>query len=96
MSIHHSVILAPAITEKNTNLRSSENKYVFEVRRDATKLDVKAAVEAIFNVQVESVNTLIVKGKKKRQGHSVGYRSDWKKAFVKLAPGQAIDKFGEV
>ena len=96
MSIHHSIILAPSITEKNTNLRSDQNKYVFEVARDATKLDVKSAVESIFGVSVESVNTMVVKGKKKRVGHNVGYKSNWKKAIVKLAQGQSIDKFGEV
>jgi len=96
VSIHHSIILAPSITEKNTNLRSDQNKYVFEVARDATKLDVKSAVESIFGVSVESVNTMVVKGKKKRVGHNVGYKSNWKKAIVKLAQGQSIDKFGEV
>ena len=96
MSKHHSVIIAPSITEKNTNMRADQNKYVFEVKRDATKTEVKVAVESIFNVSVEAVNTMIVKGKKKRVGRSVGYASNWKKAIVKLADGQTIEKFGEV
>ncbi len=96
MSKFHSVIIAPSITEKNTNMRADENKYVFEVKREATKTDVKNAVESIFNVSVEAVNTMIVKGKKKRVGRSVGYAGNWKKAIVKLADGQTIEKFGEV
>jgi large subunit ribosomal protein L23 len=74
----------------------AEDKYVFEVDKRASKPEIKAAVENVFNVQVESVNTMIVKGKKKRVGRSVGYRPDWKKAIVKLAEGQSIERFGEV
>lgn len=95
MSKYHSILRAPSITEKNTMLRA-ENKYVFEVDKRASKPEIKTAVEKVFNVQVESVNTMIVKGKKKRVGRSVGYRSDWKKAIVKLAEGQSIERFGEV
>lgn len=95
MSKHHRILLAPSITEKNTMLRA-EDKYVFEVDKRASKPEIKAAVENVFNVQVESVNTMIVKGKKKRVGRSVGYRPDWKKAIVKLAEGQSIERFGEV
>jgi large subunit ribosomal protein L23 len=69
---------------------------VFEVLLTATKPQIKAAVEKLFSVSVLSVNTMVVKGKFKRVGKSAGYRSDWKKAIVKLAAGQTISKFGEV
>ena len=96
MSKFHSVIRSPSITEKNTALRSDQNKYVFEVDRMSNKKEIKRAVESLFNVNVESVNTMIVKGKRKRMGRFSGYRPNWKKAIVKLAEGQTIDKFGEV
>ncbi len=96
MSKNHSIIRYPSITEKNTNLRSVENKYVFEVAKDANKQQIKKAVEQIFDVSVEAVNTMIVKGKKKRMGRFSGYRSDWKKAIVKVKEGESIAKFGEV
>lgn len=96
MSRFHSVIRSPSITEKNTTLRSDHNKYVFEVKRESNKKEIKRAVESLFNVKVESVNTMIVKGKRKRMGRFSGYRPNWKKAIVKLADGQTIDKFGEV
>lgn len=96
MSIHHSIIRSPSITEKSTELRYSENKYVFKVAKSATKTQIKEAVIALFDVKVESVNTLVVKGKKKRMGRFVGKRADWKKAIVKLAEGQKIDEFGEI
>ena len=95
MSRFHSVIRSPSITEKNTTLRSDHNKYVFEVKRESNKKEIKRAVESLFNVKVESVNTMIVKGKRKRMGRFSGYRPNWK-AIVKLAEGQTIDKFGEV
>lgn len=96
MSKYHSIIRYPLITEKNTRLRETQNKYVFEVARDATKGEIKEAVEKLFNVTVESVNTMIVKGKRKRMGRFIGYKSDRKKAIVKIKKGQTIAKFGEV
>ncbi len=95
MSKYHSILRSPLITEKNTLLRG-ENKYVFEVDRRASKVDVRNAVQKIFDVKVESVNTIVVKGKRKRTGRFVGYRPDRKKAIVKLAEGQSIARFGEV
>lgn len=92
---YYSTIIAPSITEKNTILRE-ENKYVFEVDRKSNKAQIKKAVEGLFNVKVEAINTMIVKGKKKRMGRFSGYRPNWKKAIVKLAEGQTIDKLGEV
>jgi large subunit ribosomal protein L23 len=96
MSRYHAIIRYPSITEKNTILRSEENKYVFEVVKSAKKPEIKKAIEALFSVNVMAVNTMIVKGKKKRMGRNAGYRSDWKKAIVKVQEGQQIAKFGEV
>ena len=96
MSKYHSIIKYPSITEKNTTLRTDQNKYVFEVALDADKAEIKEAVQKIFNVDVVAVNTMVVKGKKKRTGRNVGYRSDRKKAIVKVKAGQNIEKFGEV
>jgi len=96
VSKYHSIIKYPSITEKNTALRAEQNKYVFEVALDADKAEIKEAVQKIFSVDVVAVNTIVVKGKKKRTGRSAGYRSDRKKAIVKVKAGQNIEKFGEV
>ncbi|MDR2578642.1 MAG: 50S ribosomal protein L23 [Chitinispirillales bacterium] len=96
MSKYHSIIRYPSITEKNTNLRSDQNKYVFEVAVNATKAEIKEAVQHLFEVDVEAVNTMVVKGKKKRVGRNVGYRPDRKKAIVKLKKDQTIAKFTDV
>ena len=96
MSKYHSLIRYPSITEKNTILRETQNKYVFEVKKDASKPDIKEAIEKLFNVNVEAVNTMLVKGKKKRMGRNIGFRPDWKKAIVKIKEGQSIARFGEV
>lgn len=96
MSVHHQVLRSPLITEKNTSLRATQNKYVFEVAKKATKVQIRNAVEKIFDVKVEKVTTSIVKGKKKRMGRFSGYQPDIKKAFVKLAEGSTINQFGEV
>ena len=87
---HYDVILAPVITEKST-LLSENNAVVFKVADDATKPEIKAAVEALFDVKVLSVNTLVTKGKTKRWKGKPYTRSDVKKAIVRLAEGQSID-----
>ena len=87
---HYDVILAPHITEKST-LLSEQNAVVFRVAPDATKPQIKAAVEALFNVSVTGVNTMNVKGKTKRWRGRPYTRSDVKKAVVTLADGQSID-----
>ena len=87
---HYDVVLAPHITEKST-LLSEHNAVVFKVARDATKPEIKAAVEALFGVTVTGVNTLVTKGKSKRWKGEVYTRSDAKKAVVTLAEGQQID-----
>jgi len=85
------VILAPLITEKATALADSQQKIGFVVTTDATKPEIKAAVEMMFKVEVAKVSTLNVNGKQKRAGRFMGKRSDWKKAYVTLKPGQELD-----
>ena len=87
---HYDVILSPVITEKAT-VASEQNKVVFKVRTDATKPQIKAAVERLFDVKVESVNTLVRKGKVKVFRGTRGTQSDVKKAVVTLADGDRID-----
>ncbi|AHE55733.1 50S ribosomal protein L23 [Sphingomonas sanxanigenens] len=87
---HYDVVVAPHITEKST-LLSEHNAVVFKVAGDATKPQIKAAVEALFNVTVTGVNTIVQKGKTKRWKGEAYRRSDVKKAIVTLAEGQSID-----
>lgn len=86
----YEIVRAPVITEKST-LLSERNQFVFRVANDATKPEIKAAIEALFKVKVAAVNTAITKGKTKRFKGRPGVRSDVKKAFVTLAEGQSID-----
>jgi large subunit ribosomal protein L23 len=86
-----SILEAPIISEKSTNVGDQSNQYVFKVKKSATKLEVKKAVELMFKVEVVSVRVLNVKGKIKRFGRSLGKRSDWKKAYVKLQSGHSIE-----
>jgi large subunit ribosomal protein L23 len=85
------VILAPQITEKATYVADKYQQIAFKVRTDATKLEIKAAIELVFKVEVDDVNVLNVKGKEKRAGRVMGRRKDWKKAYVSLKPGQEIN-----
>jgi large subunit ribosomal protein L23 len=87
---HYDVVLKPHITEKTT-LLSEHNAVVFQVAGDASKPEIKAAVEALFNVKVMGVNTIVAKGKTKRWKGTPYKRSDVKKAIVTLAEGQSID-----
>lgn len=89
------VILAPHVSEKSTRLADKQRQMVFEVRRDATKPAIKQAVEKMFNVQVESVTVTNVQGKRKQTGRMAGGRQDWKKAYVRLKPGQDINFVGQ-
>lgn len=84
------VIRAPRVSEKTVRMQEI-NQYVFEVARDATKGDIKSAVESLFNVNVEAVNVVNVKGKNKSFRNRAGRRGDWRKAYVRLADGQTID-----
>lgn len=85
------VILGPQISEKSTYIADKHEQVIFKVASDATKPEVKAAVEMLFNVQVDSVQIANVKGKQKRFGKFMGRRKDWKKAYVCLKPGQEIN-----
>ena len=85
------VILAPQITEKATRLAGNNQQIAFKVRTDATKPEIKAAVELLFKVEVNAVSVVNVMGKAKRFGRSLGARKDWKKAYVSLKPGQEIN-----
>lgn len=88
------VILAPHISEKSTMSAENNNTVVFKVVKDANKAEIKAAVEKLFEVEVNNVRTVNVKGKTKRTGMRFGQRSDWKKAYVVLKEGQDIDFVG--
>ncbi len=87
----YSVLRGPRITEKATLLRDYGDQVVFEVDPQANKVEIKQAVEKIFKKKVISVRTINVKGKPKRVGRYLGRRSDWKKAIVRLYPGETID-----
>jgi large subunit ribosomal protein L23 len=87
-----SVLIGPHVSEKAARVSDGANQFVFRVRRDATKPDIKAAVELMFEVKVADVNVVNVAGKKKRFGQRLGRRQDFKKAYVRLAPGQKIDQ----
>ncbi|MBY8966708.1 50S ribosomal protein L23 [Algiphilus sp.] len=92
----HQIIRAPLISEKANRVAENDNQVVFKVARDATKPEIRQAVEKLFDVQVTKVNVLNVKGKTKRFGRSMGRRSDWKKAYVTLAEGSEIDFLGQM
>lgn len=85
------VLLGPHVSEKATGLAEKHGQIVFKVDTTATKLEIKKAVEQLFNVKVEKVSTLNVNGKTKRTVRGLGKRNDWKKAYVSLQPGQDID-----
>jgi large subunit ribosomal protein L23 len=90
----YQIIRAPHVSEKGTMLADQARQFIFEVQRDATKAEIRQAVEKAFDVKVVSVRVVNVRGKVKRFGRSPGQRSDWKKAYVRLEPGQDIDFVG--
>ncbi len=96
MKDSRTILRRALITEKGTLLREVRNQYLFEVERDANKIDIKRAVETIFKVKVKSVRTQQQLGKVRRQGRYAGKRSDWKKAIVTLQPDQKIDLFEQI
>lgn len=87
------VIRRPIITEKTTVIRESGQTLVFQVAMDANKIDIRRAVEQLLGSKVASVRTSLMHGKMKRQGRSMGRRSDWKKAYVKLREGETLPEF---
>ena len=91
----YKIIKAPYLTEKVSSIMGESNQYAFKVDINATKLQVKKAVEGYFSVDVEDVNIIKVKGKTKRSRYRMRKKSDWKKAYVKLAQGQSIEVTAE-
>ena len=87
------VIRRPLVTEKTTVIREEHRTLVFQVAMDANKIDIKRAVEKLLGSKVESVRTSLAHGKVKRQGRSIGRRSDWKKAYVRLREGEKMPEF---
>jgi len=90
----YQVLLSPRVTEKTTRVGESSNQYVFHVVKDANKSEVKGAIELLFDVNVEAVRIVNVKGKSKSFRQRPGKRSDWKKAYVRVQEGQVIDFLG--
>jgi large subunit ribosomal protein L23 len=90
----YKVLLAPRMTEKSTRVGESSNQYVFKVTSDSNKSEIKDAVEKLFEVNVESVRIVNVKGKSKTFKLRSGKRNDWKKAYVRVQEGQVIDFLG--
>jgi large subunit ribosomal protein L23 len=89
----YDIVVRPVITEKSTLLKDAGNQYVFEVQRDANKIEIKKAVEKLFKVKVVAVHVANMEGKKKRLGRFAGKKPDWKKAVVKLSPKDKITIF---
>src|SRR5579863_8378136 len=91
----YKVIRRPIITEKGLGVKETQHTVVFEVAADATKTEIKEAVQRVFNVKVDAVRTAIFHGKFRRRGRAEGFRSDWKKAYVKLAAGEKMIEYAE-
>jgi large subunit ribosomal protein L23 len=92
----HEVIKRPVVTEKGVEKKDNERTLCFEVHVEANKTQVKSAVEKLFKVKVEEVRTANFEGKLRRRGRFAGYRSDWKKAYVKLKAGEKVPDFAGV
>jgi large subunit ribosomal protein L23 len=92
----YEVIRRPLMTEKGVTKKETERTLCFEVHLDANKIQIRAAVEKLFKVKVEDVRTANMVGKLRRRGKFSGYRSDWKKAYVKLKAGQKVPEFAEI
>lgn len=94
MKTVYEILKRPLLTEKSSALKAEANKVTFEVARGANKIEVKKAVESLFDVKVTDVQTMVYRGKPKRVGKSVGRRQNWKKAVVTLEQGADLDVFG--
>jgi large subunit ribosomal protein L23 len=92
----HDTLVRPLVTEKSITKKEEQRTLCFQVAKDANKIMVKKAVEKLFNVKVEEVRTATFDGKLRRRGRFAGYRSDWKKAYVKIAEGQKVPEFTEM
>jgi large subunit ribosomal protein L23 len=91
--IYHDIIIRPVITEKTNIQKDTANQITFEVNKRANRVEIKRAVEKIFNVKVKDTNTMQIRGKLKRRGRILGRRRSWKKAIVTLMPGEHIEFF---
>ena len=91
--MQYDIIRRPVITEKTTIQKETANQITFEVAQQANRVEIKKAIEKLFSVRVASVRTAHVKGKRKQRGRIIGKRRDWKKAIVRLMPGERIDFF---
>ena len=92
----YEVLRRPLVTEKGVDKKDNERTLCFEVALEANKTHAKAAVEKLFKVKVEEVRTARFDGKLRRRGRFAGYRSDWKKAYVRLKPGEKVPDFAEI
>ena len=92
----YDIIKRPIVTEKAVDKKDAENTLCFEVAPDANKTQIRAAVEHLFKVKVAEVRTQNIEGKMRRRGKFSGYRSDWKKAYVRLKPGQKMPEYAEI
>jgi large subunit ribosomal protein L23 len=92
----YEVIKKPVVTEKAQDKKDTQNTLCFEVAQEANKVQIKQAVETLFKVKVEEVRTANFEGKLRRRGRFSGYRSDWKKAYVRLQPGQKMPEYAEI
>ena len=95
MKSAYQIIRRPVITEKGLGVKETESTLVFEVAARATKTEVKEAVQTIFKVKVESVRTANFQGKERRRGRFTGHRPDWKKAYVRLKPGEKMPEYAQ-
>ena len=93
---HYDVIVRPIVTEKAVGKKETDNTLCFEVSTGANKVQIKSAVEKLFKVKVADVRTAINEGKLRRRGRFAGYRSDWKKAYVRLKAGQKMPEYAEI
>jgi len=92
----YEVIRRPIVTEKGMTKKEAENTLCFEVSADANKTEIKTAVQKVFKVKVEDVRTVINAGKLRRRGRFTGYRSEWKKAYVRLKAGEKMPEYAEI
>jgi large subunit ribosomal protein L23 len=92
----YDVIVRPIVTEKGVTKKDEENTLCFEVAPEATKTEIKSAVQKIFKVKVEDVRTVNTLGKLRRRGRFAGFRSDWKKAYVRLKAGEKMPEYAEI
>jgi large subunit ribosomal protein L23 len=91
----YQILRKPVITEKGLAIKENENTLVFQVAKEATKTEIKEAVQSIFKVKVDSVRTANYPGKERRRGRFAGYRPDWKKAYVRLKSGEKMPEYAQ-